>query len=151
MAAINWPSEAEVDQAINERALQPAREPDFFWEDHSDEPTHPEAVRIRTFRDLALRLTVGAAMRQMEAAKENHFLTRYVRPAGASQLSFVPFVVTAGGGISSKAQELVREAMQGFSEKLRIQSNFKKHLIGQLSIVLAHFNCLMAIRLNKRV
>ena len=138
-----WPSASQVEAEVERNRADPAV-PDFFWEDHRNEHVHPDVERARAFRSLCTQRSVGACIRFMEHHKERHFQDNFQFDQVAGPVRFVPFVLTAGGGLGSLAREVYTESMKTLSDKLSRQSEYRRDCFGRISIILVGFASRMA-------
>ena len=135
----SWPSDTQVANAI--AAINPltAPTPIFFWEDHSEEKPHPEVVKARMFRTLATSSSIGKAFTVSER-------TKYQRYGNNERnIQVTPFVLTAGGGISPISRELVDTLTVLSNDDIREQVDFRRYLMGRLSIILIKYASFMFV------
>ena len=131
-SAIRRPTNAEVEAQAEADKEHPGPAPLFFWEDHSHEIPHPDAVWIRTFRRLACIKSHGDQLVAKVAKKRKHYVDNGV-------LEVRTFVVSAGGCVTEEVHTLCRFLVQRYSQLLREQSFFRRRLMARLSIVLGRF------------
>ena len=134
-----WPSRQEVLSAVaDDTAMGPRGLPMYFWDDHSNEVSHPTAVFLRKFRQMAMARSIGAALRRAEDTKDHKYA-----PAGG----VVPIAITVGGGLGYKGREFIdRLCVQFEGKDLGVQSAFRKDLLGRISIILIRSAHRMALR-----
>ena len=104
----NWPTEDEVQVAVNRRVSQ--AEIDARRHDPDAElprRPHPDVERGEMRRELQRTFVIGQATAQTVRNKNNHFAQRYVKPPTTASFLFVPFIMTAGGGLNPKANEVM--------------------------------------------
>ena len=148
--AFNWPTDQQVQQAILERESAPrsSRPHLFFWEDRTDEPSHPRAIEIRTFRHLSFQSALIPTLHQMETVKTNHFAANHDPHGPHAARSFLPFILSSGGCINQKAKDFVWDILERLFVKIRDRANFRLRLYATLAIQLIRFSHKMARRVN---
>ena len=144
---ISWPSAEEVVEALAAEKRQPPQEPDLFWETHRSEPHHRDSDSIRVFRKLCGDKLVHTRLAHMCTVKRNHFQQGYTQAPGTPNSTFIPFVLSAAGGVSKEATELLRDAMLT-KHKAGERAKFKKFIYGRLSVTLIKYATMMAQSLN---
>ena len=134
-----WPTAEMVEEEVERELAEGTTEPLFFWEDHSEETPHPDVVKARVFRRMAVGASVGACMGAMSARKTIDFYR--AAPAGSA---FVPLVLTAGGGISAEARDLVHSFTRKVSDKDGVRAEYRRLHFGRWSILLVKHAASMA-------
>ena len=133
-APVTWPTSREVSVDLELDKARPTRAPPiFFWEDHSSETPHPDVVRGRKFRELALARAVYPAITRREQEKRSHF-------AGVQE-TVLPLVITAGGCLSTQFRQFVNELCSQLDPDGRdigAQSTFCRNFINRLTVINAH-------------
>jgi hypothetical protein len=147
---IQWPTDQEVQDVISERARHPPAPPEFFWEDHSEEPVHPDTLTSRTFRELAATQVLAPAISEMCASKISRFTRLYSLPESAGSRTFAPLVVSAGGRPSSHLASFLRW-MTHMAGGIRKKSALKKALSSEISCSLIHYNHMLAFEIGSFV
>ena len=147
-SSFTWPNQEQVVQAIAQRTASPGNSQLFFWEDRSDEPSHPRAIEIRTFRSLCLQASVGTSIGEMEAKKTHYFLSKYPTTGPNTARSFLPFIMSSGGCLNQKSKDFLWEAMERMFSKIRDRAQFRLRLYATLAIQLIRFSLKMARRIN---
>jgi hypothetical protein len=83
----------------------------------------------------------------MCTVKRTHFQQGYAQAPGTPNSTFIPFVLSAAGGVSKEATELLRDAMLT-KHKAGERAKFKKFIYGRLSVTLIKYATMMAQSLN---
>jgi hypothetical protein len=143
------PTDSDIDAELAAERARAPQDPEFPWETHRTEKHHPEADRIRIYRKLATRTLVDTHLDRMAATKTNHFNRNYSAPAGTPRSSFIPFIVSAGGAIGTKALDLLRSTLAAIEHPGK-RARYKKFTYGRISIVLIKYAAAMATTLNDR-
>ena len=139
----DWPSWDAVEAALVDDGPAPADRPvwarAFSWENHSDALTHPEARRIRKFRELAWKVGVQPSIETMERTKENWY-----RQAEADHV--IPIIFTAGGAMSARTKDLLLQLVffSASREDSQVEAETRARLYGRISVVLLKFSRTMA-------
>ena len=124
-----------MDAALAAEGPTPADRPvwarAFNWEDHSDALTHPEARRIRKFRELAWKVGVQPSIETMERTKENWY-----RQAEADHV--IPIILTAGGAMSARTKDLLLQLVFFSASRIedsQIEAETRARLYGRISVL----------------
>ena len=132
-----WPTDTEVQRAVDLEKAQPKEKPLFFWEDHSKETPHPETVLFRKFRQLANDKCAGAAIQTMDRLK----VKKYREEAN---VDVRPFILSAGGAVGYGASEILRSLTKCCGGGLREKSEFRKEFTGNISAILVKWGFFLA-------
>jgi hypothetical protein len=127
-----WPTDTEVEEAIQKDATvrrDNRRKPLFFWEDHSDEHTHPIAVRSRKFRSLALDRSIRKDIMEYHKRKIDHYNGAAVKP----------LIMSAGGVPSEDTRQFLSDLTTARDSDIAVRAHFNQDLVGSLSIILVNF------------
>ena len=146
-----WPTDDQVAEWIGGNGTSDCSSGDNLQDIEDDSnTTNSEVIRIRTLRTLASEVCVSRDINTMTTRKINHFESEYKAPPFADRGTFVTFVLTAGGGISVKAEDVIRMVLREKRASLRVRQRLRRDIIFRLSTTLARYACQMALDTSKR-
>jgi len=152
---IQYPSENDILTAMECDKAATHAEPDFFWEDHSKEKVSELTLRGRAFRRLLAEAVVSPTIDTATKLKVTRFAARFREPSSTTSTQFVPFILSAGGGIGTEAVDFLKQAMRctnglnspaSTSQILKFRNNVRR----RLSILLLRFSYYSANRTTAR-
>ena len=133
-----YPTKDEVVIAMTDDATRAPTPADFFFEDHSSEAACQEVLFLRARNRLLRERVIKPTLSEGEKSKTRKFQQKFIEPNDETTTRFVPFVLTAGGALSSSASDFLRQAMEDSGSPTRISEKiqFRNFIRRRLSTLL---------------
>jgi hypothetical protein len=124
---LTLPTEEQVTAALKTDAERGSTR-NSYWAAQTRTESHPSAIRIQKFRELAYEATVGRTLDDAHKRKQ----VKYDK----EKVPVVPFVLSAGGGVHPKATEVLKELWSRSDLEVADRNAARRYIYGRMSVTL---------------